>query len=63
MGAHLLNHCCSEKAGIIAYSECVSVSLAIQRAIRMRHIVICGLFGCTIFFSISQKQDFRGEKY
>jgi len=27
----------------------VSVALLVQHAMRMRHIVICGLSGCTIF--------------
>jgi len=28
------------------------VALGIQHAMCMRHIVICGLYDCTIFFSI-----------
>jgi hypothetical protein len=35
----------------ITYSECASVALGTQHAIRMLHIVICGLSGSTIFFS------------
>ena len=46
------DHCCSGKAISTTHSECVSVTLAIQQATRMRHIVICGLFRSTKFFHI-----------
>jgi len=32
------------------YSECVSVALGKQLAMRMRHIVICGLSDSAVFF-------------
>jgi len=44
------NHCCSEKAVSITYSECVFEALDKQHTMRMRHTVICGLSGSTIFF-------------
>ena len=36
----------------ITKSECVFVALGIQNAMRMHHIVICSLFGSTVFFHV-----------
>jgi hypothetical protein len=36
----------------ITYSECVSVALGTQHAMRMRHIVICGMAGSAIISHI-----------
>ena len=44
------NHLYSRKTISITYSEFVCLALAIQHGMRMRHIVICGLPCCTIFF-------------
>jgi len=44
------NRCCRPKAINITYSAGVSVALVIQHAMRMRHIVTCGLSSSTIFF-------------
>jgi hypothetical protein len=46
------NHCCSGKAVSITYSEYVSGALVIQHAVRMRHIVIRDLSGCTVLFHV-----------
>jgi len=45
-----VNRCSSGKAIDITYSKSVFVALGTQREIRLRHIVICGLPGSTIFF-------------
>jgi hypothetical protein len=45
------NHCCSVE-NIITYSKCGSAAVGIQHAKRMRHIVVCGLSGSTIFLHI-----------
>jgi hypothetical protein len=45
-------HCCSWKAPSITDSDGVFVSLVIQHAMHMLHIVICGLSGFTIFFHV-----------
>ena len=40
------------KAMSIAHCECVFVALVIQHEMRMRHTVICGLSGSTMFIHI-----------
>ena len=44
------NPCCNGETISVAYSDCVSVALGIQHAMRMRHIVISRLSGYNIFF-------------
>jgi hypothetical protein len=57
-------HSCSGKAMRITYCECVFVALAIEHVVLMRHFVICGLSGSTIFSHIiSQTARFSKESY
>jgi hypothetical protein len=44
------NYCCSGKALSITYSEVTFIALGIRLAMRVRRIVVCGLYGSTIFF-------------
>ena len=46
------NHCCRGRAINITHSECVFIALSIQHAMRVRHIVIFGVSGSTVFFHI-----------
>ena len=46
------NHCCGGIAICITYSERVFVALGIQHAMRVRHIAVCDVSGCTIFFNV-----------
>jgi hypothetical protein len=46
--ARSCDHCCSGKAMSVTYSECVSLALGIQHAMRIRHFILSSV--CTIFF-------------
>jgi len=50
--ARSCNHRCRGNAENTTCTECVFVTLVIQRAVRLRHFVICGLSGSTIFLHI-----------
>jgi hypothetical protein len=50
--ARLSNHYNNWKTKSITYSENVFVALIIQHAIRVRHIVVCGMTCITVIFYI-----------
>jgi serine kinase of HPr protein (carbohydrate metabolism regulator) len=51
------------KAINITYSDCESVALGSQHAMRMRRVVICGSAALRYFTTLSHKgQDFRKKK-
>jgi len=49
------NRSCSGQTISITYCEFVFVALGIQHAMRMRHIVICGLPRSATFFHITSQ--------
>ena len=62
--ARSFDHCCLVRVISITYSKCLSVALVTQRAMRMRHIVICVLPTLRYFYTLSHKRhDFWGKKY
>jgi len=58
------NHCCRGKGMSITYSECVSVVLVTQHAVRMRFILLSSMTCVAVlsFSTLSRKQhDLRGK--
>jgi len=63
--ARLCDHCCREKEISITYSECVSIALVIQCAIRMRSFIFLPVACLTApyLFTLSHKlQNFQKKE-
>jgi len=56
------NYSWNGRAISITYSECVFVTLGIQPATHVHHIVICGLSGSTVFFHIILYMSWLSKK-
>ena len=56
------NHCWKGKTMSITQTECVSVALGIQHALRTSHIVICDLPRSTISFHITSQMSRFSKK-
>jgi hypothetical protein len=58
------DHCRRRKAISITYSECVSVGLAIQHAMRMRRILFSSVASLALqcFPALSKKEQFSKKK-